>query len=253
MGFNPFRGVKNAIKKGQRSIKKLQRTAAPFAPVIGTLAGVALGGPIGGKVGFALAGKLFPPVTLPTSRQLQQVRSRQTQTSVFRDFPAARASQQPLELLVRQTAAWQTRFKTVGRPDPIRGYSNVDPLYSHLNMARQPVISAVEATRQPIYDLLEFERRGQVATLAKTFVGGPGQAASFQFTVPDGFSMELVAIGVDNITGPVSSIFEVRVGWIGGTGSVRYSKVGVAASDAPEAIFGIKSLATDGRWSREVP
>jgi len=137
-------------------------------------------------------------------------------------------------------------------PEPIQAQSDVQSLYRHLGIAQTPNIGAVEASRQPVYDLIDFERQGRAVRLTKTSTG-PNQAAAFSFLVPDDFSMEVQGIEVSTLIGPGNTTLNVFAGWNGASESVRYAKINVQGGDVPKPIFGANVEKAGGEWTREEP
>jgi len=254
MGFNPVKAVSNFVKKGRRSFNKLKGEVRGLAPVIGFVAGTALGGPVGGKIGASVAGRLLPPARPPRFKNKRQAkRSRRQAARATPVIPPSIQRGRALEILVNALRARAARFQSVPAAPPRRSFRDVQPLYTHLGIQSSPSIANVNQSRQPVYDLQDFERSARGVTLLKTFVGGGGQGASFQFLVPQNRSLRLISVGIGQQSGPGNSIWSLIVGWRGGTESVVYARVNVETGNVPELLLGAHQENSNDRWSRELP
>jgi len=187
-----------------------------------------------------------------TVRRLTVSRSLRAKADVFANTPFGRISFAPQGSIINALREMRARRDSAPVSPPIQSQSDVQSLYTHLGLAQAQSIGAIEATRQPIYDLIDFERQGRAVRLTKTSAA-PNQAASFQFLVPADFSMQVQGIEVSTLIGPGNTTMEVLAGWNGASESVKYAKINVQAGDAPKPIFGANIEKAGGEWTREEP
>jgi len=187
-----------------------------------------------------------------TAERLALARSVRTRAELFTRTAFARIGFAPPGTLLRVLKEMRVRRAAAPVPQPIQAQSDVQSLYTHLGIAQTPNIGAVEASRQPVYDLIDFERQGRAVRLTKVSAA-PNQAASFSFLVPDDFSMRVQGIEVSTLIGPGNTDVNVFAGWNGAAESVRYAKINVQSGDVPKPIFGANVEKAGGEWTREEP
>jgi len=193
------------------------------------------------------------PVPGVTAERLALARSVRTRAELFTRTAFARIGFAPPGTLLRVLREMRVRRASAPVPEPIQAQSDVQSLYTHLGIAQTPNIGAVEASRQPVYDLIDFERQGRSVRLTQASFAGPGSGASFQFQVPSDFSMRLHGIEVSSQSGATESIWTVQAGWRGAADAVNYVRLEVKTDDIPEPIFGIVTTVATNRWTREEP
>jgi len=159
----------------------------------------------------------------------------------------------PKELLKKALQARPNQFVATEPTPPVRQNSDVQPLFTHLGLGTNPSLPDLATIRVPTYDLQDFEKDARTVSLFKTFVGGGGQSASFQFDVPTDRAVRLLAVGIAGQSGPGNSIWSLVVGWVGATESNVYARTNVETGNVPELLLGATQENSNDRWSREIP
>jgi len=234
-------------KKGKR--QALTRVLAPLKPVIDRNLSRLGAGQFRNALG-KIAGRKTVIVNAATGLEISNIRSRRATIDRISPSAAARAGVAPLEDLVRVLEEIRSRRALRPKPQTLTPQTDLESLYEHLGIAQNRVVGQLAATRQPVYDLIDFERQGRAVSLTKTS-SAPNQGASFQFVVPDDFAMRLHAIEVSQISGPGNTTMSVLVGWIGATNSVKYTEINVQGTEPPMAIFGTNIEKAGGEYTRE--
>jgi len=244
---------KIAARKRRKVRKRrlLKQSVAPFEGPTAVGRGITIGPQLRDPLG-KVQGRRPVIVNQAIGQSIASVRSLRRQS--VRSIPSAAAlgSVAPIEQMVRVLGTIRARRSLRPNPQTLTPQTDLESLYEHLGIAQNRVVGQLAGTRQPIYDLIDFERQGRAVRLTKTSAA-PNQAASFQFQVPADFSMELQGIEVSTLIGPGNTTMEVLAGWIGASESVKYAKINVQAGDAPKPIFGANVEKAGGEWTREEP
>jgi len=249
--LNVHEKIKERKRRKKSKRQAIERVLAPLQPSISRN----LSGPGAGQFQRRLGqitGRKTVIVNPATGQLLSDPRSLRGTTGRVSPLAVGRASVAPLENLVRILGEIKARRALRPNPQTLTPQTDLESLYEHLGIAQNRVVGQLSGTRQPVYDLIDFERQGRAVRLTKTSTG-PNQGASFQFQVPEDFSLEVQGIEVSSLIGPGNTTMEVLAGWIGASESVKYAKINVQAGDAPKPIFGANVEKAGGEWTREEP
>ena len=244
--------LRQAIKRTRKQRQKLSADLSPQREVIKQVLGRSPGTPeFRDRLGRRSRGKV-QPVPGVTVRRLAASRSVRRTIDSVTSSAAVRLTGGPPGAIVRILKQIRKGRELATVAPAIQAQRDVTSLYQHLGIADAPALGRLEATRQPIYDLIDFERLGRAVRLSKTSAA-PNQGASFQFQVPEDFAMRLHAIEVSSINGPGNTTMSVLVGWIGAAASVKYTEINVQGTEPPMAIFGTNIEKSGGEYTRESP
>jgi len=244
-----FKRAKKNRKKGQR----LRAEVLPVRDAILTGIGANPSSPnFRDRSGHTNRQRVTPIAGVTTSR-LKVARSVRSKAELFTNSALGRIAVAPQGSIQRILNEMRSRRAAAPVAEPIQAQSDVQSLYTHLGIGQTPNIGAVDATRQPVYDLIDFERQGRSVRLTQANFIGVGQGASFQFPVPSDFSMRLHGVEVSFQSGATESIWTIQAGWRGAADAVNYTRLEVKTDDVPEPIFGIATAVATNRWTREEP